>query len=110
MTTKNYGKQGNFEFAYDDENNILHLRDKDNHNEMSLINSINTDLAKTVVHIVQRDIGKEIDFNSMRCFLYTDGDGSFGNEVDEYIFSKEAKGEHAFQPLKKEDKELRHWY
>lgn len=108
--TKNYGKSGNFEFAYDDENNVLHLKDKDNHDGMSLINSITTDLAKTVVHIVQRDIGKKIDFNNMRCFIYTDGSDGFANEVDEYVFAEEGTVKNPFHPLKKEDIELLHWY
>lgn len=104
----NTGKVGKFYYAFDNENNVLHLRDKDNHDGTSLINSITSDFAKTVI---KRKIAKEIDFNTMRCFIYTDGDeDGFPNEVDEYVFANEGTRSNPFQPLKKEDKTLKYWY
>lgn len=105
-----YGKSGNFHWAYDDENNILHIRDKDNHDEMSLINSIDSKFAKTLVQIIESEIGKPIDFDNIRCFLYTDGGDGFGNEVDEYIFAREGTEKNCFRPLRMKDRVLKYWY
>lgn len=112
MNDSNNGKRGNFYWAYDDENNILHLRDKDDFKGRSLINSITANFAKSIVLFVQREIGKKIDFDTMRCFIYTDGDedGIFPNEVDEYIFAYEGTGKNPFRPLKKEDRALKYWF
>lgn len=83
------GKYENFLFAYDAVNNILHLRDKDNHDEMSLINSIDSSFAHSVIREIEGDYTVSVDTDSLRCFIYTDGGDGFANEVDEYVFKHE---------------------
>jgi hypothetical protein len=107
-----FPKKAVYYYAYDEEQKILHLRDRDNHEGDSLINSINSNMRDRVLKKIESEESIKINLDSLRCFIYTDGDddGLFGNEVDEYIFSLENTGENPFRRVKRTDSNLRYWY
>lgn len=103
-------KKAVYLYAYDEELNILHLRDKDNHEGMSLINSINCALRDRILNKIASEDNIQINRDTLRCFIYTDGDGDFFHEVDEYFFSLENTGENPFSRVKRKDYNLLCWY
>ncbi|MBM7585664.1 hypothetical protein JOC86_002206 [Bacillus pakistanensis] len=108
---EDFTHKSKFSYAFDRENHILHLRDKDDHDGASLINTIDSNFRDKVTKIVEQEYGISVNSEKVRCFIYTDGDGDFfGHEVDEYVFVYESENKNPFESVKKEDKPLLYWY